>query len=36
MDDEITKLEALIQEYDLIPLKAEKLAEVFRGLSFCR
>jgi hypothetical protein len=36
MDNEITKLEALIQEYDNVPLKAEKLAEVFRGLSFCR
>ena len=36
MDNEITKLDALIQEYDEVPLKAEKLAEVFRGLSFCK
>lgn len=36
MDDEITKLEGLLQEYEGVSPKAEKLAEVFRGLSFCR
>jgi len=36
MDDEITKLEALIQEYEGITFKAEKLAQIFRDLSFCR
>ena len=36
MDNEINKLEALIQEYDSLSFKAEKLAQVFRDLSFCK
>ena len=36
MDDEITKLEALLQEYDGLSFKAEKLAQIFRDLSFSR
>lgn len=36
MDDEITKLEGLLQEYDGVSFKSEKLAQVFRDLSFSR
>lgn len=36
MDDEITKLEALIQEYEGLGFRAEKLAQVFKDLSFCK
>jgi hypothetical protein len=36
MDTEITKLECLIQEYDTISVKAEKLSQIFRDLSFCQ
>lgn len=36
MDDEITKLESLIQEYEDISFKTEKIAQVFKDLSFCK
>lgn len=36
MDNEISKLEGLIQEYEDVPAKAEKLAQVFRDLSFSK
>lgn len=36
MDNEISKLESLLQEYDGLSFKAEKLAQVFRDLSFCK
>lgn len=36
LDDEITKLEGLIQEWEYISTKAEKLAAVFRDISFSK
>lgn len=36
MDTEITKLECLIQEFEGLSFKAERLAQVFKDLSFCK
>lgn len=36
MDNEISKLDGLIQEYEGVPEMAEKLANVFKALSFSR
>lgn len=36
MDNEITKLEALLQEYEGLSFKSEKMVQIFRDLSFCR
>lgn len=36
MDNEICKIESLIQEYDGIVVKLEKMSQIFRDLSFCR
>ena len=36
MDNEICKLESIIQEYDGISQKVEKMAQVFRDLSFSK
>lgn len=36
MDTEITKLECLIQEFEGLSFKAEKLAQVLKDLSFCK
>lgn len=36
LDDEILKLQSLIQEWEFIIIKAEKLSAVFRDLSFSK
>lgn len=36
MDNEITKIQAIIQEYEGLTFKAEKLAQVFKDLSFLK
>ncbi len=36
MDNEICKIEVLLQEFEGITQKVEKLSQVFRDLSFCR
>lgn len=36
MDNEICKVESLIQEYDGIVSKLEKISQIFKDLSFCK
>ena len=36
MDNEICKIEALLQEFEGISAKVEKLSQIFRDLSFCK